>query len=148
MSVVESRRPLRDDSPEPRRCWEGSLGVITVVVDSRRDQRRAKSDRKSLIAVESRRVLACLMVGSAEDSRRFLRAATAEESAVELRPQGRLLAMSASVSRRCNCGSLLRETFVLPLHSRKMSVNWARELLRLLVMAPETIGTRLITAVT
>jgi hypothetical protein len=74
-----------------------------IVADSRRDDhRRARSDLKSLMAVESRRVLEFFMPESAEDSRRFLRAATVEESVVELRPHGRLLAMSASVSRRCS----------------------------------------------
>jgi len=121
--LVESLRPLRDDSPEPRRCWEGSRGVMTVV-DSRRDNhRRARSDRKLLMAVESRRDLGCLTPESAEDSRRFLRAATVDESVVELRPHERLLAMSARVSRRCNCESLLREPLVLPPKSRNMSVN-------------------------
>ncbi|PSN40330.1 hypothetical protein C0J52_22676 [Blattella germanica] len=145
--VVESLRPLREDSPEPRRVCEGSLGVI-IVVDSRLDdQRRARSDRKSLIAEESRRDFECLNPESAEDSRRFLSAATVEESVVELRPQGRLLAMSANVSRRCKCVSLFREPFVLPPHSRKMSVSCASELLRrldlwYLMMSLDDVGSK------
>ena len=98
--VVESLRPLLADSPEPLLVCDGSRGVM-IVVDSRLDDHnRARSDLKSLIAEESRRDLECLMPGSAEDSRRLRKAATVEESVVELRPHGKLLAMSASVSLR------------------------------------------------
>ena len=143
VTLVESLRPLRDDSPEHLRCWEGSRGVMTVV-GSRRNHRRARSDRKLLMGVESRRDLGCLLPESAEDSRRFLRAATVDESVVELRPHERLLAMSARVSRRCNCESLIREPLVLPPKSLIMSVNWAaKELLRRLVTLPVTLNAKI-----
>lgn len=104
--VVESLLPLRLDSPEPLR--RSVLGTITVV-DSLRDQSFSTSERKSETAVVCESLLdfelELFIPESALDSLRFRIDASMPGdfvvwSVVDWRPQGRLLAKSARVSRR------------------------------------------------
>lgn len=101
--MVESLLPLLADSPDPRLV----VGAIITVDSRREDQRRAKSDRKSDIALEwlSLRdfVDADLTPESADDSRLFLIPPT---SVVEDLAQGNERAKSANVSRLINCESV------------------------------------------
>lgn len=124
--VVESLRPLRDDSIELRRRSDD--GMITELW-SLFLQILAMSDFMSaMVLPDSRRDLvdADFTPESADDSRRLRYCELASDGFA----QGSDRARSASVSRRTS-GCLLPRAFAVePPHSRNMSVSWASELRR------------------
>lgn len=135
--IVESLRPLRKLSPEPRRepfrvpSVEAPVSVFSLSRSlspglSFRGHILLKSD-----VCDSRLDRMLLMPESALDSLR-LRCCVACDWLCELLsvflPHGRLLAKSASVSRRFS-GAFWRFE-PPPLHSRRISVSWANELRR------------------